>query len=106
MKSLVLPGPLGTTLVGPVVGIGLQLALLPLLLSGALAFLRGAVGLLGDLWAGLERLATAGAVLGRHRFLPTKIRIEPRADGADQLIPRYGLWLMLKNKKACAWQAL
>jgi hypothetical protein len=75
------PGALSIKLVAPVVGIGSNFALLPLALSGALAFWQWAVGLVRGLRARLKSLAAACAALGRHQFSPYEKRMETMRDG-------------------------
>ena len=64
------PRLLGGALIEPIIEIGLKFGSLPLALAGALAVGRGSVGLTRNLWARLERLATAGAEGARHRSSP------------------------------------
>lgn len=66
------PRSLRGTLIGLIVGIGAQLVFLPLALARPLALGRRAVGLVGNLRAGFERLATAGTVSGHRRGLHAK----------------------------------
>jgi hypothetical protein len=66
------PRLLGGVLVDPVVGIGLELGPLPLAFARALAVGRGTIGLIGNLWAGLEGLAATGAASCHHRCLHAK----------------------------------
>lgn len=64
------PGPLAPGLVVPVVRVCQHLVALPAQASLTLAGWSGTEGLVGDLRAGYEDLATAGAVLGRHQISP------------------------------------
>lgn len=71
------PGPLRTTLVVPIVGVGLELGSLPLALSRTLAVGRRAIGLTGNLRATLEDLATVHTTLGHHRISTRNQRRNP-----------------------------
>ncbi len=76
IRMAIQPRPLGVTLVAPVIGVRQELGLLPKSLPRTLANRRRAEGLVWNVSAGLERLATVFAVSGRHRFSPYENRMK------------------------------